>query len=187
MTPILVDGPAVEPISLAEMKLFLRVDDAAQDTLIAVLIEAARQRIESGCGRRLVDQTWRLILDQWPRQGVLRVPCGPLRSIAALRIIDADGAAQSLPTALLATDRSMEPARLVLRSSPPAPGSPLNGIEIDLVLGYGPAPGDVPAPLRQALRLLVARWFERRGDDIDAAPLPADVGALLGAYRVARL
>ena len=39
MIPILIDGPAVEPVTLAEMKAYLRVDedDGTQDELIAGL------------------------------------------------------------------------------------------------------------------------------------------------------
>ena len=48
MIPILVDGPAVEPITLAEMKAYLRVDDddPAQDSVIAGLVKAARLTVE---------------------------------------------------------------------------------------------------------------------------------------------
>ena len=40
--------------------------------------------------------------------------------------------------------------------SPPASSS-------TSTVGYGDAAGDVPEPLRQAIRLLVAHWYENRG------------------------
>ena len=48
MIPIFVDGPAVEPIPLSEMKAYLRVDDddSAQDAVIAGLVKAARLTVE---------------------------------------------------------------------------------------------------------------------------------------------
>ena len=45
----------------------------------------------------------------------------------------------------------------------PAPGRPAPGIELDVMVGYGDAAVDVPEPLRQAIRLLIAHWYENRG------------------------
>ena len=52
------------------------------------------------------------------------------------------------------------------------------------------APTDVPEPLRQAIRLLVAHWYENRGliaVGQSVAVLPATVAALLAPYRVLSL
>jgi uncharacterized phiE125 gp8 family phage protein len=60
-----------------------------------------------------------------------------------------------------------------------------SAIEIDLEAGFGPAAADVPAPIRQALLMLVAHWYENREagpGDPRAAPPPA-VSALLAPYR----
>ncbi len=47
MTSILVAGPAVEPLSVAEAKTYLRLDHAEDDALLSTLIAAARSHIES--------------------------------------------------------------------------------------------------------------------------------------------
>jgi len=70
------------------------------------------------------------------------------------------------------------------------PGRALAGIEVDVAVGYGDAPGDVPQPLRQAIKLLVAHWYENRGLIALGQPvavLPASAAALLAPYRVLSL
>ena len=72
-------------------------------------------------------------------------------------------------------DRGAEPPRLVMLAPPSAPGRAASGIEIDLRAGFGEDAKSIPPPLRLAVRLLAARWFEHRGDEPDAArdaPLP---------------
>lgn len=60
--------PAVEPVTLAEAKLHLRVDIDDDDTLINMLIGAARIAAENICRRAFVTQQWTLYLDAFPRQ-----------------------------------------------------------------------------------------------------------------------
>jgi uncharacterized phiE125 gp8 family phage protein len=62
----LTQAPAVEPVTLAEAKLHLRVDDSTEDTLITMLISASRAHAENVCRRAFVTQKWLLALDAFP-------------------------------------------------------------------------------------------------------------------------
>lgn len=186
MLAIPIAGPAVEPVTTAEMRGLLRLDDAAEDTFLAALIPAARRHVEDLCGRRLIEQRWRVTLEAWPRERAVKLPLSPIARIEAVRPFGPEGAAADLAPTLYRLDPA-DPPRLVLNPTAPAPGQGAEGIQIDLVAGYGASAAEVPPPLVQAVRMLVARWFENRGDERDAAPLPPDLLALLAPYQPRRL
>lgn len=62
----LVTPPAVEPVSLATAKNFLRVDFTEDDALITALITAAREWAEGYTHRAFFSQTWTRSLDNFP-------------------------------------------------------------------------------------------------------------------------
>ncbi|MBD2748048.1 phage head-tail connector protein [Microvirga sp. BT688] len=188
MIPIFVSGPAVEPITLAEMKAYLRVDedDAAQDDLISGLIKAARLMIEAASRRILIEQSWRVVLDRWPRDRVILLPLSPLIAVDAIRITDASGATAELPDDSFEADGLSEPPRIIVKDAP-EPGRPRYGISIALRAGYGATLEAVPATLKLAIRILVAHWFENRGDVIGEQILPPEALALVAPFQRARL
>ncbi|CAM5770207.1 head-tail connector protein [Bosea minatitlanensis] len=188
MTPLALEPPAVEPVSLAEARLFLRLDQTEEDELLAMLITAARLLIEAASGRCLIDQHWRIVLDRWP-QGAIRLPLSPVGAILGARVYDALGIARPVDAAALVLDGLADPPLIRLAGELPEIGRAHGAIEIDLRAGYGAAADAVPAPLRQAVLRLAARWFEERGDVAgrDAQALPAEIMALVAPYRRARL
>lgn len=186
MIPIFVDGPAVEPITLPEMKAYLRVDDEAEDDLIAGLVKAARLTVESASRRILIEQRWRVILDRWPDDGKVHLPIAPLLAVESIRIFDAAGAATEVPMSCVETDLASDPPSIVVLDAT-EPGKPRNGIEIALRAGFGATPDAAPAPLKLAIKILVAHWFENRGDLAGEQILPPEAMALVAPFQRARL
>jgi|SRR6185312_7197622 len=189
MSSILLTGPAVEPLSLDEAKIFLRVEHNTDDQLITALIVAARLHVEAQIQAALITQSWRLTLDGWPCQGRVLVRPGPLQALIAARIFDMQGHAQAFDTQAFVPD----PGASTLSFMPwvlPVPGRVAAGIELDVTAGFGDTASDVPEPLRHAVRLLAAHWYENRalvsGAD-QAVVLPATVAALIAPYRMLAL
>lgn len=191
MALVLTSGPAVEPVTVSEAKAHLRLDGAADDILIASLILTSRLHIEAALGLALITQSWRLTLDDWPADGEIRFPLRPVASIASVSVLAADGTPAAVaPTEYLLDGHALRP-RLVLRQGPrPKPGRLAGGIEIAFAAGLGDAADDVPEPIRHAILMLVAHWYEHR-DPLEigsaAANIPAAVSELLNPYREVRL
>ena len=189
MPSILLSGPAAEPIALAHAKQHLRVEHDDDDDIIAALIAGSRIHVETQTRRALIAQSWRLGRDVWPDSGFVAVLPVPLIALDAARIHKADGTTQAIAVGSFIVDKATAPARLgFARGALPIPERPLAGIEIDVTCGYGDAPEDVPEPLRQAIRLLVAHWYENRGLVADqVAMLPQTAAALIAPFRVLAL
>jgi uncharacterized phiE125 gp8 family phage protein len=188
MSAILLTPPAIEPLSLEEARGFLRVDYTDDDALIASLVAAARMQVETHTRRALITQSWRLVADRWPADGRIAVVPAPLQSLLAVRVYDCANNGQALDVQAFVPDLGAS-ALLVEPWTMPAPGRPQAGIELDVVVGYGGAATDVPEPLRQAMRLLVAHWYDNRGLTAagEAGALPQAVATLIAPYRTVSL
>lgn len=162
MTLIRTVDPAVEPVTLAEAKAHLRIEQSGEDELITGLIAAARQEVERQTGQAMIDQDWRLVLDRWPEDPVVSLDRHPVRGVLSVTIYGADGGASVLPPADYQLDPVSRPARLALLQRP-RPGLAMNGIEIDFRTGYGATGVEVPDLLRRAVLMLVGHWYEFRG------------------------
>jgi len=192
MSLILTAAPAVEPVTLAEAKAHLRIDGTDEDTLIGSLILTSRLHVEAAMGLALITQSWSWYFDAWPPGTAVGLPLRPVESVAAVRLYDEAGAATMLDPANWFLDGAGLHPRLVRHGALPwpAPGRVANGIEIAFTAGYGSAASDVPAPLRQALLILIAHWHEHRApleEGQHAEPLPHMVSDLLAPYRPMRL
>ncbi|GEP09604.1 head-tail connector protein [Methylobacterium gnaphalii] len=177
MTPIRVADLGVEPVSLTEMRGYLRLDDdeSGEDALITGLITAARASIEAATRRLVRPARYRLMLTAWPAGGVLPLPLSPLLSVVRAGIVGADAVVEEIDTGLLRVGPDPWEAPC-LRVDPAVPLLLRKAALIEVTAGCGGDGPPVPAPLAQAIRMLVADWFENRGDatpDNLLAPPPA--------------
>lgn len=192
MALICVTEPVVEPVTLAEAKLHMRVDVADDDTLIAALVKTAREYIELITRPRvaMVTQTWRYVADTFPRGDTLELRPWPLQSITSISYTDIEGATATIASTEYLVDTASSPGRLRLKSAavwPSATLAELNGLRIEFVAGYGDTGASVPAALRQAILLLVSQWYENRELSLITGAIPKEmpfaVHALTAPWR----
>ncbi|MBU2329476.1 MAG: phage head-tail connector protein, partial [Alphaproteobacteria bacterium] len=65
MTIIELTPPALEPLTLAEIRAHLRLDGEEEDALLLALAIVAREHLERETGLVLAAREFRLCLDDW--------------------------------------------------------------------------------------------------------------------------
>ena len=183
----LVTAPAVEPVTLADVKLHLRITGSAEDSTLALYVQMAREAVEQECWRALLPQTWDLFLSAWPLDGIVHIPRPPLQSVTHLRYTDADGVQATYSANNYLVDTASEPGRLVLAPSCTWPSVTLttaNPIVLRFVAGYTNA-ASVPAVIRAAILLGVGDIYaNREAAASDKLELTETVKNLLSLARV---
>jgi uncharacterized phiE125 gp8 family phage protein len=181
-------GPSIEPVTVAEAKSHMRVDDATDDTLIGNYIVAARRWAERFTNRQFIEATWKLHMPQFPEE--IRLPLPPTSSVTSIVYIDTDGNTQTLDSGEYQTNLKTEPALIkpaYSTSWPDIRGGDYNSVTVTYVTGYGTATTDVPEDIRTAIRILVSHFYEAREPIIVGSAIsvvPRSVDALLWPYRV---
>lgn len=182
----LITPPTDEPFTIAEAKAHLRAPAGTdEDDLIGALIAAARTRVEEDIQRALITQTWELTRDWFdapsviasstttqPAATAIALPYSPVNALKFISYVDSNGATQYLHDELgsptltgnVVLDTHSIPARVapIAGGSWPATATRINAVTIRYEAGYGANGDAVPAPIRQAILMLLGHWYENR-------------------------
>lgn len=181
--------PAVEPVSLAEAKVHLKMDDiTADDALITALIQTAREWVEQATRRSLITQTWRYRLSELPSCDYIELPRPPLLAVSSFTYVDGNGDSQTWSTSSYSVLSDAEPGRVAIAYGMvwPSIRDQEAAVTVTYTAGYGAVPGLVPAPLRQAILLLVGSMYANREatSPVKIETVPFSAEALISPYRV---
>lgn len=167
MGVVVVTPPALEPVTLAEMRAFLRVTTYDEDELIRSIIAAARSSIETELNRALITQTLRYTSRYFGAYGFI-LPRSPLQSLVSFEYINAAGATIVLPGSYYEVDLTEDPGRVVIAydSSWPDTRLGLNVVRVTYKAGYGDTPDTVPPEIRHAIKMRCGSFYENRSDEI---------------------
>jgi uncharacterized phiE125 gp8 family phage protein len=83
-------APAIDPITLTEIKAHCRIDISDDDTYLGTLIKAGTSYIEKLTGIRFVTQTWYYYLDSFPGCDCIELPIGPVSGVAVKYLIEGE-------------------------------------------------------------------------------------------------
>lgn len=172
---MLVVEKAVAGAAIAELKAHLRVEDGAEDALLAGWLRAATEAAELELGQLLIEREVEEVTAV--RCGAARPTLAPVRSVGGVDTLDAAGA--WVAVAGFALKRS--PARVVV-------GGVMDGAELRLRYraGIGTDWNGLPEMVRQAVIRLAAHFYAHR-DSAGVPAVPPAVRQLLAPLRARRL
>lgn len=183
----------VTALPVADFKAHLRLgtgfsDEGAEDGLLEMLLRAALAAVEAWTGKVLLERRFGWGLAGWRGEGAMALPVAPVSAITAVRTVD-----------LLEWESVVDPGRyrlvpdthrpLIRATGTRFPAVPKGGrVVIEFEAGFGPAWGDIPADLAQAVLLLAGHYYEyrheaRQGDGV----IPYGVSALIERWRSVRI
>lgn len=174
-----VASPLVLPLTLAEAKSHLRVDVADDDEVILDMIRAAADMFQDQTWSSMYVQTWELILPcfpgdpeftrcpcYWaPRKDTIRLPRPPVASVVSVTYIDAGGDQVVIDPGQYALVSAEDGAWLMPSAGAAWPSAMVDAPEpvvIEYLAGYNGTTIPFPAQARQAVRMLIAHWYENR-------------------------
>jgi len=183
----IVTGPSLEPITLAQAKVFLSVDGTDENDLITHIIKAARWSAETYLNKKLITTEMELYLDSLPEK--IQVNYGPVQSITTVKYYDSDNSLQTLDSANYDTDTVSEPARITISStgSYPSVYSRTNAVVIAYDTGYGDAASDIPEDIISAIYLIIKHLYDNRDNVVIGSQvneLPMGSQSILDQHRV---
>ncbi len=190
---VLVTAPSVEPLTLTEAKLYLRVDQSTEDNLISGMVVAARQWVETYTRRALVTQTWDFRYEAFmdTRQPLI-LPKAPLQSVTSITYLDEDGVSQTLASSNYSV-RTLSGATagrgyIELNDDVSLPSlytDALAPVTVRAVCGYGAAAA-VPDGIKMAIYLMLGDLYEQRQETMMSvsSKTKTTIERLLGPYRL---
>lgn len=190
LNPVPISAPAVEPLTVEEAKLHLKIESTDDNYTVLRAIRAARTRIEKVCGIALITQTRECVMDRWPRCDWFYVPRPPLQSISSIVYVDFEGTSATWASSRYLVDTDSHPGRVSLAYSETYPTNilrPINGVRVRFIAGYGLTAESVPEDIRHAMKLMLSDFYEHREDTLvgqKATTLPLGARMLLAPYKV---
>jgi uncharacterized phiE125 gp8 family phage protein len=174
-----------EPVTLAMAKSWIRYEDDDEDDTILDQIQTTREHVEKYCGIRLVPAS---VLMTFPCfTGLQSLTQAPVQSITQVQYLDTNGVLQTLDPATyefvnVGADVLRPRLRLAYNKQWPSTRVAEDAVQVSAVVGYSV----VPKPIMQAMRLMLAQWFDTRQDFLIGGrfdPLPNASDALLANFR----
>lgn len=159
----LITDMTTEPITLAEAKRHLRIDESYTDEDDDILdwIKSARLKAEKHTGRSLGTKTLELISDKFPAVDYIEIPKGPVQSVTSIIYTDKEEAEHTFGSDNYVTNLDIVTPIIKLKHGKSWPSDtlyPTGAIRIRYVAGYTVIPSDI----KSAIKLEVGDFYINR-------------------------
>lgn len=168
----LVEEPQLEPLTLSEIKLYLRIDGNHEDDMLMTMLKSSRYAAEEYMNNSIVKRKLKLtFFDFMPKE--VRLLKGPVTNLVSISIIDSKDNKTAIPES-----RYSLKGKHTLSCD-----APINGTKIEVIYeaGFSNISTDIPEIIKQGLLSQIAYVYENRGTGNHA--LDNSARALFNFYR----
>jgi uncharacterized phiE125 gp8 family phage protein len=169
-----LEPPAAEPVSVAELKTFLRLSGSEEDALLAAFLRTGRAMCEAFTRLTLMQRSFAETLGG---AGPRRLTASPVTQVTWVETLTPDGATAAIPPAMWSV--TVDPDGVATIG---APAADRDRLRVQYRAGLSPDWNGIPEPLRQGVIRLAAHLFANRDGSGDLGP-PAAVAALWRPWR----
>ena len=164
MANTLVTAPTVPVVSSADAKLFLRVDAATEDDLIAAIVSVATEYGQQYLDQQFITATRREELESFPSGGVIILPYAPLLTVTSITYYDIGNTLRTWSTDEYSVDIVSKPGRVLLNHGYTWPSTYTrpDAVKILYTCGYGDAAANVPTNIVHAVKMLIHEYYTHR-------------------------
>lgn len=201
VTRVVVE-PTCEPVSLANVKEYCKVDsdDSSHDTLLNLLIKATRKHAEKRTGRALILQTIETSFPSFYHE--FELPRGPVQWIESIKYTNDDGAESTVDSSVYQLDSVSVPALVKPAYGQYWPGdirtTDYNAVRVRYAAGSTVGAGspttetelreNVPEELQLWMYARISDLFDKRGTYVTGtivSELPkSHIDGLLMPYKI---
>lgn len=201
----LLQAPASEPVTVAQLKAHARIDNDYDDALLAIYIQSAREWAEQYLNRALFTQRWTFQITwappptatplvpqslivfplNWPPlvRHPVEIPRAPCQSVQQVRWGPIDDPQVADPDDYT-LNLTVDPGYLAVKPQL-LPQIPQQSMQIDFTAGYDDSTAlAVPGTIRHGILVLAAYYYEHRGDEVTDVDFPRAVYRLLDPHRL---
>jgi uncharacterized phiE125 gp8 family phage protein len=159
---VIVQGPAIQPVTLHEVRRHCRIDGNEEDDVLTRQIPRAVGLAEGDLGRALITQTIDVTFPGFSNR--LYIPRPPLQSVTSVTYTDTAGDAQVLDSSIYRVLTNVEPGEVRLEYGQTWPDTyeVEHEVTIRCVVGYGALASDVPEAIKAGILFQVGHLFENR-------------------------
>ena len=168
--------PTAELLTLTEVKAHITPIDTSDETYITDAIKDAREHCEGVTGRALAAQTIKAYPEKFLY--VMQLPREPIIAIQSVKYTDYDGNVTTMSADSYALDDVS--GKIAFKEIPSFRPSIAKPIEITYTAGHTA----LPRVIRRAMMILVAYWYENRGDKELPENVETKVNNMLAGKKV---
>lgn len=149
----LVADASIDPLTLTEVKNFLRVDIITDDDLITRIIKTAIKQCELYTGKTLITKTYKYSFYNSIIQAV-KLLYAPIQSISSVKVVNEENSETTINSSVYFIDTI---GGILNFKTVPAN---FYRLDITYIAGYGSNATDVPEELKQAMLIHIARMYD---------------------------